>query len=62
MVAHELGVPVTLIKILPTNTFTNANGSVTGGSMTSELNCHVSAFVKISEFREDSVTVLLSFL
>jgi xanthine dehydrogenase/oxidase len=40
VVARELGVPISLISVKPTNTLTNANGSVTGGSMTSELNCY----------------------
>ena len=41
VIAHELGVPVELVQIQSTNTLTNANGSVTGGSMTSELVCYV---------------------
>ncbi len=45
MVARELGIDPSLISIKPTNTLTNTNGSVTGGSMTSELNCYVSATV-----------------
>ena len=39
--AHELGIPVEMVQVQPTNTITNANGSVTGGSMTSELVCYV---------------------
>lgn len=42
MVAKELGIDLALVSIKPTNTLTNTNGSVTGGSMTSELNCYVS--------------------
>lgn len=40
--AHELGIPVEMVQVQATNTVTNANGSVTGGSMTSELVCYVS--------------------
>ena len=39
--AHELGIPVEMVQVQTTNTITNANGSVTGGSMTSELVCYV---------------------
>ena len=39
VVARELGVPLAMINIKPTNNFVNANGSVTGGSMGSEVNC-----------------------
>jgi len=39
VVAKELGIPMELIRIKPTNNFNNANGSVTGGSMGSECNC-----------------------
>lgn len=42
VVAKELGIDLALVSIKPTNTLTNTNGSVTGGSMTSELNCYVS--------------------
>ena len=41
VVARELNVPVSSVSVKPTDTFLNANGSVTGGSMTSELNCFV---------------------
>ena len=40
--ARELGVDLSLVSIKPTNVLTNANGSVTGGSFGSELNCYVS--------------------
>jgi len=39
VVARELGIPMDLIRIKPTNNFTNVNGSVTGGSMGSECCC-----------------------
>ena len=42
VVARELGVDVSLVSIKPTNVLTNANGSATGGSIGSELNCYVS--------------------
>jgi len=44
--AHELGIPVEMVQVQPTNTITNANGSVTGGSMTSELVCYVRLILK----------------
>ncbi|XP_046441655.1 indole-3-acetaldehyde oxidase-like isoform X1 [Daphnia pulex] len=40
VVAKELGIDISLVSIKPTNTLTNTNGSVTGGSKTSELNCY----------------------
>ena len=43
VVARELGIPMDLIRIKPTNNFTNVNGSVTGGSMGSECCCSVSS-------------------
>jgi xanthine dehydrogenase/oxidase len=44
VVAKELGIDISLVSIKPTNTLTNTNGSVTGGSKTSELNCYVIVF------------------
>ena len=41
VVARELGISMDMIRIKPTNSFANANGSVTGGSMGSECNCSV---------------------
>ena len=38
MDARELGIPMELIRIKPTNNLVNANGSVAGGSMGSESN------------------------
>ena len=43
--AKTLGIPMALIKIKPTNTLVNANDSVTGGSITSELVCQVNKYV-----------------
>lgn len=40
VVARELGIDLSLVSIKPTNTLTNTNGSVTGGSVTSEMNCY----------------------
>ncbi|KAJ8299303.1 hypothetical protein KUTeg_023363 [Tegillarca granosa] len=37
--AYELGIPMDMIKIKPTNTISNANSMTTGGSVTSELCC-----------------------
>ena len=42
VVAREFDIPLSSISVRSTNTLTNANGSVTGGSITSELNCYVS--------------------
>ena len=39
--AKELGIPLDYVKILPTNVLTNPNGTATGGSTTSEINCQV---------------------
>ena len=44
VIARELGVPMELIRIKPTNNFTAANSSVTGGSMGSECCCSVRIF------------------
>jgi len=40
VVAREFDIPLSSISVRSTNTLTNANGSVTGGSITSELNCY----------------------
>ncbi|KAL4224843.1 hypothetical protein ACF0H5_015539 [Mactra antiquata] len=37
--AFEFGIPVTMVKIKPTNTFTSAGSCFTGSSVTSELVC-----------------------
>jgi xanthine dehydrogenase molybdopterin-binding subunit B len=47
VVARELGIDISLISVKPTNTLTNTNGSVTGGSVTSEMNCYVNETCKI---------------
>ena len=39
--AKMLGIPIDLVRILPTNSMTNPNGHKTGGSVTSESNCQV---------------------
>ena len=39
--AKTLGIDISLVVIKPTNTLTNPNGSPTGGSINSELNCKV---------------------
>ena len=44
VIARELGVPMELIRVKPTNNFTGANSSVTGGSMGSECCCSVRGF------------------
>ena len=44
VIAKELGVPMDLIRIKPTNNFSGANSSVTGGSMGSECCCSVIIF------------------
>ena len=41
VVAREFDIPISSVSVRSTNTLTNANGSVTGGSVTSELNCYV---------------------
>ncbi len=41
VVARELGLDFEMISIKSTNVFTNPNGSLAGGSVTSELNCYV---------------------
>ena len=41
MAARALGIDISMIVIKPTNTLTNPNGSSTGGSITSEMNCRV---------------------
>ena len=40
--ASTLGVPLSSVNVVPTNSFTNPNGITTGGSVASELNCLVS--------------------
>ncbi|XP_019856500.1 PREDICTED: xanthine dehydrogenase/oxidase-like [Amphimedon queenslandica] len=37
--ASTLGIPLSLVNVLPTNSFTSPNGGPTAGSTTSELNC-----------------------
>lgn len=39
--AHTLGLPITMIKVKPTNSLTGPNSVVTGGSITSELVAYV---------------------
>jgi xanthine dehydrogenase/oxidase len=39
--AYELNIPIELISIKHTDNFTNPNGSLSGGSITSELACQV---------------------
>ena len=40
--AKTLGIPLEMIKVKPSMTFTNPNGNMTASSVTSELNCLVS--------------------
>ena len=40
--AKMLGVSIDLVKVKSSNTITNPNGFCTGGSATSDINCHVS--------------------
>lgn len=42
MVAKELGIDMSMVRVKPTNNFANVNGSVTGGGMGSECNASVS--------------------
>ena len=41
VVAYELGIDVSMVKIKPVRTITNPNGFATGGSVGSESNCMV---------------------
>ena len=41
VVALTLGISLEMIKVMPSNTFTNPNGQTTGASITSEVNCFV---------------------
>ena len=41
VVAYELGIDVSMVKIKPVRTITNPNGFSTGGSVGSECNCVV---------------------
>ena len=41
VVAYELGIDVSMVKIKPVRTITNPNGFSTGGSVGSESNCVV---------------------
>ena len=41
VVAYELGIDVSMVKIKPVRTVTNPNGFATGGSVGSESNCVV---------------------
>lgn len=45
MVAKELGISMEMVSIKPTDSFTNPNASLTGGSMGSECNCSVSLII-----------------
>ena len=47
VVAKELGVDMSIIKIKPTMNVTNPNGITTGGSIGSEMNCAVSKQIKL---------------
>ncbi|XP_019858733.1 PREDICTED: xanthine dehydrogenase/oxidase-like [Amphimedon queenslandica] len=37
--ASTLGIPLSSVTVVPTNTFTSPNNTTTGGSVTSEINC-----------------------
>ena len=39
--AFELGIPLSMIRVRPTESVTNSNSASTGGSITSELCCQV---------------------
>ena len=39
VVAKQLGIDMSMVKIKPTANITNPNGTVTGGSVGSEINC-----------------------
>lgn len=60
--AHELGIPVEMVQVQPTNTITNANGSVTGGSMTSELVCYVRLILKKTNHKKLSQKLIALIL
>ena len=40
-VAKELGVPMEMVVVKPVDTLVSPNSTITGGSTTSELTCHV---------------------
>ena len=46
--ASTLGVPLSSVTVVPTNTFTSPNNTTTGGSVTSEINCKVCSFTIMS--------------
>ncbi len=46
MVAKTLGVDLSMVSVKPTSSLANANSSVTGGAMSSELNCYVSKILR----------------
>ena len=46
MVAKTLGIDLSMVSVKPTSSLANANSSVTGGAMSSELNCYVSKILK----------------
>ena len=48
VVAFELGIDVSMVKIKPVTSLTNPNGVSTGGSIGSECNCLVSGISKCS--------------
>ena len=55
MVAYELGIDVSMVKIKPVKTITNPNGFATGGSVGSE--CSSVVRIRLNE-QYQAVTVL----
>ena len=49
-----LGISINMITIKPTNSLTNPNGSPTGGSVTSEMNCKVNS-LKLTRFIDNAL-------
>ena len=40
--AAKFGIPMAMVNVVPTGTVVTANSQSTGGSITSEICCHVS--------------------
>ena len=46
MAAYELGVPLDMVSVKPSDNMISPNASPTGGSIGSEMSCMVSAHVR----------------
>ncbi len=53
VVAKKLGIPLSSIKVKPTNNLVAPNNSTTGGSMGSESACGVSSYVFCTNLKSD---------